>query len=98
MFLCGDVMTGRGVDQILRHPSKPRLFEPYVKDAREYVCLAEALNGPISKPVPGSYIWGDALAELERAGVDVRIVNLETSVTASDAYWKGKGINYRMHP
>jgi len=23
MFLCGDVMTGRGVDQILPHPGDP---------------------------------------------------------------------------
>jgi len=29
---------------------------------------------------------------------DVRIINLETSVTKSNDYWKGKGINYRMHP
>ena len=27
MFLCGDVMTGRGVDQILPHPGDPRLRE-----------------------------------------------------------------------
>jgi len=35
---------------------------------------------------------------LERAAPDIRIINLETSVTKSDDYWKGKGINYRMHP
>ncbi|MGH7790958.1 MAG: CapA family protein, partial [Thermodesulfobacteriota bacterium] len=29
---------------------------------------------------------------------DLRIINLETSITKSDAYWKGKGIHYRMHP
>jgi poly-gamma-glutamate capsule biosynthesis protein CapA/YwtB (metallophosphatase superfamily) len=44
------------------------------------------------------YIWGDALGELERLAPDVRIINLETAVTQSDEYWKGKGINYRMHP
>ena len=91
-------MTGRGVDQILPHPSGHQLFESYVRDAREYVRLAESRNGPISKPVTGSYIWGDALAELERVGPDARIVNLETSITTSDDYWRGKGINYRMHP
>ena len=96
LFLCGDVMTGRGVDQILAHPSGPRIFEPYVQDAREYVTLAEASHGPIPKPVIGPYIWGDALEQLARA--DVRIINLETSVTTSDDYWQGKGINYRMHP
>ena len=29
---------------------------------------------------------------------DVRIINLETSVTRSEDYWQDKGINYRMHP
>jgi poly-gamma-glutamate synthesis protein (capsule biosynthesis protein) len=98
LFLCGDVMTGRGIDQILPHPSGHQIFEPYVQDAREYVQLAESLNGPIAKPVVGAYVWGDALAEFERMAPDARIVNLETSVTGSDDYWKGKGINYRMHP
>lgn len=98
LFLCGDVMTGRGVDQILPHPSGHQIFEPYVQDARAYVQLAESLNGPISKPVASPYIWGDALAEFERVGPDAKIINLETSVTGSDDYWKGKGINYRMHP
>jgi len=98
IFLCGDVMTGRGIDQILHHPAGHELFEPYVRDAREYVHLAEARNGLIHRPVAPSYIWGDALEELERVSPDARIINLETSVTASDEYWPGKGINYRMHP
>ncbi|OGT20546.1 MAG: poly-gamma-glutamate biosynthesis protein [Gammaproteobacteria bacterium RBG_16_57_12] len=97
LFLCGDVMTGRGIDQILPHPSDPRLYEMYVRDAREYVELAERLNGPIAKPVDFTYIWGDALAELQRVAPDVRIINLETAVTISNEYWP-KGINYRMHP
>ena len=98
IFLCGDVMTGRGIDQILSHPSNPKIYEPYVKDARRYVELAEMVNGEISTPVNFSYIWGDALHELERVSPDLRIINLETSVTASNDYWRGKGINYRMHP
>jgi poly-gamma-glutamate synthesis protein (capsule biosynthesis protein) len=98
LFLCGDVMTGRGIDQILWNPSKPEIDEPYVRDARDYVELAEQANGRISKPVDSSYVWGDAIHELDRAAPDVRVINLETSVTRSDDYWKGKGINYRMHP
>jgi poly-gamma-glutamate synthesis protein (capsule biosynthesis protein) len=98
LFLCGDVMTGRGVDQILPHPSGHQILESYVRDARQYVGLAESRNGSIPRPVGGSYIWGDALAQFERVAPDVRIVNLETSVTVSDDYWSGKGINYRMHP
>ena len=27
IFLCGDVMTGRGIDQILPHPSDPTIYE-----------------------------------------------------------------------
>ena len=98
LFLCGDVMTGRGVDQILPHAGAPRIFESHVQDAREYIRMAESLNGPIAKPVSWSYIWGDALEELARVAPEARIVNVETSVTRSDDYWKGKGINYRMHP
>jgi poly-gamma-glutamate synthesis protein (capsule biosynthesis protein) len=98
LFLCGDVMTGRGIDQILPHPGNPVLHEPYVQDARDYVDLAEAVHGPIPRPAPCAYIWGLALAEIEREKPDARIVNLETSITRSDDYWEGKGINYRMHP
>jgi hypothetical protein len=41
---------------------------------------------------------GDALAKLDRAGVDLRIINLETSITSSEDYWRDKEIHYRMHP
>jgi poly-gamma-glutamate synthesis protein (capsule biosynthesis protein) len=98
VFLCGDVMTGRGIDQVLPHPGHPVLYEPCVRDAREYTRLAERANGPIPRPADFAYVWGDALAELRRAEPDVRIVNLETSVTRSDDHWPGKGVHYRMHP
>jgi poly-gamma-glutamate synthesis protein (capsule biosynthesis protein) len=97
MFLCGDVMIGRGIDQVLPHPGDPAIHESYVKSAVDYVKLAETVNGPIPRPVDFSYIWGNALDELEEARPDVRIINLETSVTDSDD-WMPKGINYRMHP
>jgi len=98
LFLCGDVMTGRGIDQILPHPSDPRLFEPYMHSALGYVKLAEDVSGPLPKPVDFAYVWGEALAELGRVRPDARIVNLETAVTSSDDAWPRKGINYRMHP
>jgi poly-gamma-glutamate synthesis protein (capsule biosynthesis protein) len=69
LFLCGDVMTGRGIDQALPHPANPVLHEPYVRDAREYVHLAEKAHAPIPRPLSFDYIWGDALKELERAEV-----------------------------
>ena len=90
-------MTGRGLDQVLPRPAKPVLYEPYVRDAREYVEFAETAHGSIPRPVDFGYVWGDALEELERAGTDARIVNLETTITtAEEAY--PKGINYRMSP
>jgi poly-gamma-glutamate synthesis protein (capsule biosynthesis protein) len=98
LFLCGDVMTGRGIDQILRHPSDPAIHEPYMKDARGYVEIAERANGPIPRSVTYAYIWGDAPEELEGAAPDLRIINLETSITKSDDYWEVKQIHYRMHP
>lgn len=98
LFLCGDVMTGRAIDQALPHPGDPHLYEPYVRDARAYLRLAEAANGPIATPVDFAYIWGDALVELERMGPDMRLINLETAITDSDEPWPAKFIHYRMHP
>jgi poly-gamma-glutamate synthesis protein (capsule biosynthesis protein) len=98
LFLCGDVMTGRGVDQILAHPGDPGIFESYAKDAGEYVALAEAANGPVPRRVHDAYIWGDAIAELAHVAPRARIANLETSITRSGSPSRGKGIHYRMHP
>lgn len=98
LFLAGDVMTGRGIDQALPRSVDPTLREPWVRDARRYLELAEAANGPIDPPLAYDQVWGDTLGELRRAAPDARIVNLETSVTTSDAFWPDKGIHYRMHP
>lgn len=98
LFLCGDVMTGRGIDQALPYPVDPRIYEPYVKNARGYLELAERENGPVPDPVDLTYIWGDVLPEFDKRQPDAKIINLETSITTSDDYWKGKGINYRMSP
>ena len=98
MFLCGDVMLGRGVDQILPHPGDPTLHEAFVQDARTYVELAEAVNGPIPRPVDFSWPWGDALQVLDAASCDVRVVNPEATITQSDQFTPGKAVHYRMHP
>ncbi|MGW5669050.1 CapA family protein [Micromonospora sp. NPDC003776] len=98
LLLAGDVMTGRGVDQILPHPGPPGLREQAVTDARGYVELAEAVSGPVPRPAPPEWPWGDALRLLDAERPDVRIVNLETAVTARGEYAPGKGIHYRMHP
>ncbi|MDH3636772.1 MAG: CapA family protein [Gammaproteobacteria bacterium] len=98
LFMAGDVMTGRGVDQVLPYPGDPRLHESYVKNAGRYVALAEAANGSIQKPLQCETLWGVALQEWQRIAPDVRLVNLETSITTSRDYWPGKGIHYKMHP
>jgi poly-gamma-glutamate synthesis protein (capsule biosynthesis protein) len=98
LFLCGDVMLGRGVDQILAHPGDPVLCEGWVTDARSYVELAEAAGGPVPAPVAPAWPWGEALRLLDEAAPDARIVNLETAVTRSDAFAPGKAVHYRMHP
>jgi poly-gamma-glutamate synthesis protein (capsule biosynthesis protein) len=98
LVLAGDVMTGRGIDQVMPEPLPPVLYEPWVHDAREYVRLAEKVNGAIPAPVDMAYVWGDALAEMDRLAADARIVNLETAVTRGGAPWPGKGIHYRMNP
>lgn len=98
LWLAGDVMTGRGIDQIQAHAVPPVLYESWVHDARDYVQLAERLNGPVPAPVTPGYIWGDALAEIEQRQPALRLVNLETAITTAEAAWPGKGIHYRMHP
>jgi poly-gamma-glutamate capsule biosynthesis protein CapA/YwtB (metallophosphatase superfamily) len=98
LFLSGDVMLGRGVDQILLHPGNPMLYEQQVHDARTYVDLAIRANGSIPQPVDWSWPWGDALQFLAYASCDARIINLETSVTTSDDYVPGKAVHYRMNP
>ena len=98
IFLCGDVMTGRGIDQILPHPGDPALRERVVNDARTYVTLAERVNGAIGRSVPYAWPWGEALAVLDEYAPDVRLINLETAVTTASEFAPGKAVHYRMNP
>jgi len=98
VLMGGDVMLGRGVDQILSHPGEPELREPYVRDAREYVRLAERVNGLIARPVDWQWPWGEVLEILDEAAVDVRLINLETAITADGQFADPKPVCYRMHP
>jgi len=98
LFLCGDVMTGRGIDQILPFSVDPRIFEPYAKNAKNYVELAERKYGKIPEDVSFQYVWGDSLKEFKHFQPDFRIINLETAITESGTPWQGKSIHYRMHP
>lgn len=98
VFLCGDVMTGRGIDQILPHRGDPTLREPVVTDARTYVALAEKVNGPIPAPVDFGWPWGEAMPLIDECAPDIRLINLETSITAGGEFASRKAVHYRMHP
>ena len=77
---------------------RPELREDYASDANAYVRLAERVNGPIPRPAGFSWPWGDALPVLEEAAPDVRVINLETSITRSADFAPGKAVHYRMNP
>lgn len=97
LFLAGDVMTGRGIDQILPHPCSPEIYEDYLNSAASYVALAEYASGAIPKPASHGWIWGAALEELTQREPHARIVNLETAITGHGRA-EPKGINYRINP
>lgn len=98
VLLGGDVMLGRGVDQILPHPGSPGLREPWVRDARRYVELAEWAHGPVPRPCGYDWVWGEVPGLLDELAPDVRLVNLETAITADGDFAPGKAIHYRMRP
>ncbi|WP_405231287.1 CapA family protein [Lentisalinibacter salinarum] len=98
LFLCGDVMTGRGIDQIQARSVPPELHEPWVRNAMDYVRLAERESGPVPQPVDPAYVWGEALPVWAGTPHDLSFVNLETGITTSNDFWPSKGIHYRMHP
>ena len=100
LFMVGDVMLARGVDMIQEHSCDPKLYEGNGLSAHDYVRLAVMKNGRIpEKSERGcDYVWGDAIQILDEKKPDLRIINLETSITTSDHPWPMKGIHYKMHP
>ena len=84
LFLCGDVVCGRGIDQVLARPCSPEIYEDYMRSTEDYVLLAEQANGLIPRRNEPSYVWGAALEQLARIQPDARIINLETAVTRSN--------------
>jgi poly-gamma-glutamate capsule biosynthesis protein CapA/YwtB (metallophosphatase superfamily) len=96
--LAGDVMIARGIDQILRFSVDPELREPAVRDARDYVRLAEETSGPIPRNADAAYVWGDLLPVLAGFSPHATIMNVETSLTTSPTFAPDKRIHYRTHP
>ncbi|MEJ8568648.1 CapA family protein [Elongatibacter sediminis] len=98
LFLAGDVMTGRGLDQALPYSVDPRLYEARAQSALHYLRLAEEANGSLPLPLDFAWPWGDALAVLDEVRPALRWVNLETTITNRGAPDPGKEVHYRMHP
>jgi poly-gamma-glutamate synthesis protein (capsule biosynthesis protein) len=100
LALCGDVMLGRGVDQILPHPGVPAIYvsQSGITDANVYVRLAERKHGTVPAVRGFDYVWGDALSEFETFAPDLRLINLETAITTQGKPWPNKWIHYRMNP
>jgi cyanophycin synthetase len=100
LFFAGDVMLGRGIDQVLPSPCNPRLYEHWrnITDAREFVRRAQQKHGEIDSERDIAYVWGDALADLTAFAPDLKLINLETALTTHDRHWPGKRIHYRMNP
>ncbi|ORA96458.1 hypothetical protein BST30_28635, partial [Mycobacterium mantenii] len=67
-------------------------------DARSYVRYAEETSGPIPRPVDFAWPWGEALALVDHFAPDLRLINLETTITADGELAHGKSVHYRMHP
>ena len=100
VFMVGDVMLARGIDMIQETSCDPTLYESNGLNAHDYVKLAIDENSAIPDKCERGvdYVWGDTIGILAEKNPDVRIINLETSVTTSSTPWPGKGIHYRMHP
>ena len=98
LLLGGDLMLGRGIDQLMPQHCDPALTEPVAHSALHYVALAERRSGTIQAPFAAATPWGEALAWMEHFGAERRIVNLETAITTAPHPWPGKAVHYRMHP
>jgi poly-gamma-glutamate capsule biosynthesis protein CapA/YwtB (metallophosphatase superfamily) len=83
LFACGDVMPGRGIDQILSHPGDPELREDYARDANAYVSLAVRANGPIPRSVGFSWPWVTPCRCSRRRHRTSQVINRETGVIRS---------------
>jgi poly-gamma-glutamate capsule biosynthesis protein CapA/YwtB (metallophosphatase superfamily) len=97
LSLVGDLALARGLDQVLRYPGSPQLYEGFVTDAREYVLLAwKRLKKKNPNLLAGDSIFVQ-MNSIFTQPRDLWISNLETSLTTSSRPWP-HGINYKTNP
>ena len=92
LFLCGDVMTGRGIDQILPHPCEPRALRAVPAErarlrASSPSAPAARFHARWTSPISGATRSASSSARAP----DARIINLETAVTTSEDALAGEG-------
>ena len=97
IFLCGDVMLGRGIDQIMKYKNDPTLYESSVSNAKYYVPKEMAIYTEPNKFVSYDYFWGDLLLEPLFIKSNLKIINLETSITSNNEH-ENKAVLYKMNP
>lgn len=68
------------------------MYEDFIKDARDYLHLLQQRSGPLPQERPVHYIWGQALDVFRIMQPDVKIINLETSMTCRGDPWPDKGM------
>ncbi|KAI9661928.1 MAG: hypothetical protein M1821_009168 [Bathelium mastoideum] len=88
LIFTGDVMLGRLIDQLL----PTHVHEPSEQQFVQRIKRSNPALGNYSISTP----WGNVLPLLQSA--DLRLINLETSMTSHDIKWPNKVFNYRMHP
>ncbi len=97
IFLGGDVMTGRTIDQLFAVHNLDDFGKTKHIPSQKYHAWSASLYGAESVPVGHNYIWGTALDIFNIAKPDFRLINLEVAITQSDD-WERKDFNFRMHP
>lgn len=86
------------MEQALSSSCAPELREAYIKDARDYLRIAEERNGSVDAPLGAAEPWGAVIDLIRQEEAGHLIINLENAVTSDGEYWPDKGIHYRMHP
>jgi poly-gamma-glutamate capsule biosynthesis protein CapA/YwtB (metallophosphatase superfamily) len=90
--MAGDVMLGRLIDQLFPIHN---IVEEERLHAMSFLKYNKAAAKSLSQ-LQHKYVWGNTLPLIRSA--DVKIINLETSVTTCEEKWPNKAFNYRMHP
>ena len=98
IFLCGDVMTARGIDQALPHPYAPPSFTRATSICDRLSASCRTDKRPRAAACGFRLRLGRGARRMaERAAACANCQSLETSITHSEAF-EPKGINYRMSP